>query len=175
MFVDLATGRENPMWRPLLPADGTIQPPEPYHGMWTAIGISLLVCAAAWVVVVLFVTRRTRTPVAAEPSPQWRAMALRHDYLRAIDEVVERNRAGELAGRASSQQLSALVRGFVLEVSGQSVNTMTLTELANAQSPSLRRVGELVLHLYPGEFGPNPEQSVEQQADHARAVVAQWI
>jgi hypothetical protein len=118
-------------------------------------------------------TRERRLRAAAVPGLG--VDAVRQEYLRQIDAVVQRARSGEVTDRQAHQQLSVLVRHFVQEVSGILAPTMTLTELTESgERHRLATVAETVAALYPGEFGTHRAETLEDAAALAREAVTRW-
>ncbi|MDQ2757328.1 MAG: hypothetical protein M3Y71_12320 [Actinomycetota bacterium] len=146
-----------------------------YSTLWTVIGLTLLLVVAGWYVVVWWRTR----PVPPPPPAPALASGARLDRLKGaclarIDELVRRVEAGQLSQRGGHQELSTVVREFVQEATGVSAPTMTLTELGRSGNRSLDPVTDVVLLLYPVEFGPEQPASVTQVAVVARRVVERW-
>lgn len=158
-----------------MPGDGGFYGPMTYSTVWTVVGVGLLLLVAAWYVVVWRQTRAAPPPPPAPPLPRgWRLAQLKGDSLGRIDEVVRRVEAGELSQRRGHQELSGVVREFVQSASGVSAPTMTLTDLGRSGNRQLDPVTDVVLQLYPVEFGPDRPASVGEAADAARRVVQRW-
>ncbi len=150
-------------------------PPMAYSTLWLVLGLVILAALLGWGVVIWWQTRPARPPQAApEPPPGWRLGNLKAGYVRRIDEIVRLAGAGELSTRRAHQELSVTVRQFVQEASGLTAPTMTLTELGRSGVPSLVPVTDVVLRLYPVEFGPDSTAGVGTAADVAREVVTRW-
>ncbi len=149
-------------------------PPMPYSPLWLAIGIVIIAAIGGWALVIWAQTRPPRpVPVPAEP-PGWRLERLRAGALARVDEIVRLAQDDELTARRAHQELSVAVRQFVEEASGLAAPTMTLTELYRSGEPALRPVTDVVLRLYPAEFGPGAGASLLEAARVARGVVARW-
>ncbi|EWT01860.1 hypothetical protein N865_12490 [Intrasporangium oryzae NRRL B-24470] len=147
-------------------------PPDPYAPIWVWVGAGILAVVALWYVWVWRSTRERPVVIPPRATPE-RLSRLRDDYTRQIDAVVRRARAGEITDRRAHQQLSVLLRHFVLEVSGVQAPAMTLTDLV-ASGPRLTPVSHVVSALYPGEFAPHEARTLAGAAAAAKEVVARW-
>lgn len=155
--------------------DGGFYGPMGYSVLWTVVAVALLVLVAAWYVVVWRRTRPAPPPAPVPPlPPAWRLAQLQGESLHRIDEVVRLVHAGELSQRRGHQELSVVVREFVQEASGVDAPTMTLTDLGRSGNRRLDPVTDVVLRLYPVEFGPDRPASVSDAAEVARRVVQRW-
>jgi hypothetical protein len=148
--------------------------PDPYADRWFILGLALLAAMVLWYVAVWWVTReRGRTAVSRASGDQLEG--LRSATLRRIEALVADARAGRITQRHGHQQLSLLVRQFVMEASGVAATSMTLTDLREgAEEQRLEPVGDVVEALYPGEFGAHGAASVETAATAARGMVSRW-
>lgn len=149
-------------------------PPMSYSPLWLAIAVAILLGIVGWASVIWAQTRPARSAEPAPPSPQWRLAILKRQYVARIDEIVRLADADELSVRRAHQELSLGVRQFVQEASGVTAPTMTLTELGRTGIPEMAPVSDVVLRLYPVEFGPDRTGSVREAATVARDVVARW-
>jgi len=155
--------------------DNGFYAPMTYSALWTVIGVVLLLALLGWAFVIWWQTRPAPPPKPTPPPPPgWRLGQLKGQYLTRIDEIVALAKAGELSSRRGHQELSTTVRQFVQEASGLKAPTMTLTELGRSGVAQLEPVTDVVLRLYPLEFGPDREASVDASADVARGVVQRW-
>jgi hypothetical protein len=146
-----------------------------YSTVWLVIGTVIVLAILGWAVVVWWETRPAKPPKPApEPPPGWRLGRLKEGYVGRIDEIVRLASVGELSTRRAHQELSVTVRQFVQEASGLRAPTMTLTDLGRSGVPSLDPVTDVVLRLYPAEFGPDSTASVGTAAEVARGVVSRW-
>ncbi len=155
--------------------DNGFYAPITYSILWAVIGVVILLALAGWALVIWWQTRPAPPPEPASPPPPgWMLGQLKGQYLSRIDEIVALAAAGGLSPRRGHQELSTTVRQFVQEASGLRASTMTLTELGRSGVAQLQPVTDVVLRLYPIEFGPDREASVATSAEAARGVVQRW-
>jgi len=153
--------------------EGGFYAPMTYTPLWVVIGVALLLAIVGWYVVVWWQTRPAPPP-ALQLASGARLAQLQGACLARIDQIVHRVGAGQLTQRAGHQELSTVVRDFVQEASGVSAPTMTLTELGRSGNRRLEPVTDVVLLLYPVEFGPERPASVADAALAARTAVERW-
>ncbi|WP_295698938.1 hypothetical protein [Lapillicoccus sp.] len=155
--------------------DNGFYAPMTYSVLWTVIGVVIMLAIVGWAFVIWWQTRPVPPPKPTPPPPPgWLLGQLKGQYLSRIDEIVRLAEAAELSSRRAHQELSTTVRQFVQEASGLRAPTMTLTELGRSGVAQLEPVTDVVLRLYPVEFGPDREASVATSADVARGVVQRW-
>lgn len=157
-----------------MPGDG-LYAPMSYSTTWLVIGLVIVAALLGWGVVIWWQTREPRPDAPAPgPPPGWRLAQLKADYVARIDELVRLADHAEISPRRAHQELSLTVRQFVEEASGLHAPTMTLSELGRSGVASLAPVTDVVLRLYPVEFGPDASVPVGRAADVARQVVSRW-
>lgn len=150
-------------------------PPMTYSGAWLVVGLAVLLAVVGWYVVVWWQTRPAAAPAAPPPFASGTRLAqLKTACLARIDEVVREVDQGRVSQRAGHQELSTVVRDFVQAACGVNAPTMTLTELGHSGNRRLDPVTDVVLRLYPVEFGPEQSASVADAAVAAREAVQRW-
>ena len=153
-------------------ADRDIYPPLHYSQVWAWTGLALLALVLVWYAYVFLRTRKPLRPQRAPRlTPPSDLAGLKEAYLQKIDAVRADLEAGLLSARESHQELSLLVRRFVLDATGVDAPRMTLAELHAHPLPA---AAEAVRRIYPGEFGAEPLPPVDESAETARRAVRQW-
>lgn len=146
-----------------------------YSGIWLVVSLAVLLTVVGWYVVVWRLTRPTPpTPPPPPLASDARLARLKTACLARIDEVVREVTEGRVSQRAGHQELSTVVREFVQAASGVNAPMMTLTELGRSGNRRLDPVTDVVLRLYPVEFGPEQSASVTDAAVAAREAVRRW-
>lgn len=97
--------------------------------------------------------------------------ALRGIYLARIEKLEKDLQEGKTESRDCFQQLSAIVRSFVWEVTEKDVTTCTLEEIRQMNLPSLT---ELVSEFYEPEFGAKQNGDAYSAIHHTKKVITEW-
>lgn len=161
-----------------MPGTDELYPPAQYGWGWMllAIGILLLLIAAAWLVV--FLTRPRRNTAVAEPAgppllTQDVLSQLRTEYFAEIEKIETDYRERRLSPRDANLQLSRVVRRFVNEYSGLEAPVLALDDLrARGVHPAL--LDAMGRHYYPSIFRQGPPIDPAAGAEAARTVVRTW-
>jgi hypothetical protein len=144
--------------------------------MLLAIGILILLIAAAWLVIML--TRPRRGMVVADagqqPVPTADVLSqLRTEYFERIQQIETDYRERRLSPRNANLELSRVVRTFVNEYSGLEAPVLTLEDLkARGVHPAL--IDAMGRHYYPSIFRQGPPVDPVAGAEAARTVVRTW-
>jgi hypothetical protein len=144
--------------------------------MLLAIGILILLIAAAWLVIML--TRPRRGMVVADagqqPVPTADVLSqLRTEYFERIQQIETDYRERRLSPRNANLELSRVVRTFVNEYSGLEAPVLTLEDLkVRGVHPAL--IDAMGRHYYPSIFRQGPPVDPVAGAEAARTVVRTW-
>lgn len=162
-----------------MPGPDELYPPAQYGWGWIvlAIGILLLLVAAAWLVAALTRPRRDLTLTRPGEIPVLLTVdvlsALRVEYLDRIGRIEDDYRARTLSARHANLELSRVVRTFVNEYSGLEAPVLALDDLiARGVHPSL--IDAMRRHYYPSIFRQGPAIDPVAGAEAARTVVRSW-
>jgi hypothetical protein len=161
-----------------MPASDELYPPAQYGWGWIliAIGILLLLGAAAWLLIVLTRPRRSITlPGTASYAPPTAEILdqLRSEYLADVQRIEDEYRSGNMPPKRANLELSRVVRSFVNEYSGLEAPVLSLDDLVErGVDPSL--IDAIRRHYYPSIFQRGPAVDPTYGADAARAVVRSW-
>ncbi|GAA2895773.1 hypothetical protein [Microbacterium esteraromaticum] len=161
-----------------MPAPDELYPPAQYGWGWLvlAIGILLLLAAAAWLLIFLTRPKRsihlagetTFTPPTAAVLDQ-----LRGEYLADVQRIEDAYRSGNIPPRQANLELSRVVRAFVNEYSGLEAPVLSLDDLvARGVDPAL--IDAIRRHYYPSIFQRGPAIDPIYGAEAARKVVTTW-
>ncbi|SEB37197.1 hypothetical protein [Microbacterium hydrocarbonoxydans] len=162
-----------------MPGSDELYPPFQYGWGWMllAIGILILLIAAAWLVVGLTRPRRDLTLASAAQGPTLLTVdvlsQLRVEYLERIQRIEDDYRARSLSARNANLELSRVVRTFVNEYSGLEAPVLALDDLvARGVHPAL--IDAMGRHYYPSIFRQGPAIDPVAGAEAARTVVRSW-
>lgn len=92
-------------------------------------------------------------------------------YIGKIEIIEKRFHTGELSGRQCYQELSGCVREFVSKVTGENVNSSTLSDITALKMPDLEK---LIAGYYYPEFAEDTEYKAEQAIAEAMRVIKTW-
>ncbi|GGD26622.1 hypothetical protein GCM10010915_03330 [Microbacterium faecale] len=150
-----------------------LYPPVQYEGWWLALalGILVLLAAAAWIMWAAVRPRRERAPEPAPLSVQ--LDSLRAHHLERIDRVERAYADGTMSPRIANAELSAISRSFVNAFTGIETPVLPLEDLeARGASPEL--VAAVRRHFYPSVFERDVPADPAAGIAAARQVVTGW-
>src|SRR5690606_6548622 len=161
-----------------MPASAELYPPAQYGWGWilVAIGVLLLLGAAAWLVIFFTRPRRSITvPGTASYAPPTDQVLsqLRSEYLSEVQRIEDAYRSGNMPPKRANLELSRTVRSFVNEYSGLEAPVLSLDDLVGrGVDPAL--IDAIRRHYYPSIFQRGPAVDPTHGADAARRVVESW-
>lgn len=140
---------------------------------WWGLGVALIVIIAL-VFFFLWLWTRPRGILEPPPPPPKRVdvRSLKEKYLAMIDEVAAEHASGELTPRELSQRLSLVLRFFAHESTGVVAEVMTLSDLAEADLPTVHGA---VAEYYPSSFQRTARKDPDEAIAIARRVVSTWM
>lgn len=149
--------------------------PQSYSPLWLVTGLLALLLVLGWPVLVVWFTR-PRPPKPTPPPPPPDPDQFRAECLARIADIRRRHASGTLADRAAHQELSQTVRAFVADATNLPVDRMTLAEVKQELSndPRFVNLAGWVEVLYPPQFAPDAQRSVDTSATEAERVVSSW-
>lgn len=161
-----------------MPASDELYPPAQYGWGWilVAIGVLLVLGAAAWLLIFLTRPRRSITlPGTAAHAPPAADILnqLRSEYLADVQRIEDAYRSGNMPPKRANLELSRVVRGFVNEYSGLEAPVLSLDDLVErGVDPAL--IDAIRRHYYPSIFQRGPAVDPTYGAEAARKVVTTW-
>ncbi|WP_295013672.1 hypothetical protein [uncultured Microbacterium sp.] len=154
-----------------------LYPPAQYGAQWIllAIGVLLLVAAAAWLVVALTRPRRSLAAAGHPSAPTFVDVAavLREEYLAQIAGIEDDYRSGHRDARRTHLDLSRTVRSFVNEYSGVEAPVLALDDLVRlgVRPALIEAIGRT---YYPSVFRRGTPLDPAVGIAAARQVVTTW-
>lgn len=126
--------------------------------------------------VVVFWPRKKKEPKKqeipkAKVIPTTTIMDLKNKYIKILTDIEMRHSENKITDRVAYQELSALVRNFVFEVTGIKVQNYTLEDIKKANLPKLY---ELIAECYVPEFAAENNSNVQDSIKRARKVIGEW-
>lgn len=107
----------------------------------------------------------------AKVIPAKSIMDLKNKYIKILTDIEIRHSENKITDRMAYQELSALVRNFVFEVTGIKVQNYTLEDIKKANLPKLY---ELIAECYVPEFAAENNSNVQDSIKRARKVIGEW-
>ena len=154
---------------------------DPFSYAWLPLVIlgAILVAGIVTLIVLYYLkilkqgTRRVPKPKEEKPAviKKRDPMEIRMDYLSRIDAVQRKYVSKQIDVRIAHQELSAIVRLFVSEMTGVNTQTFSLSELKATRFSS---VSSLIEEFYAPEFALRTEKDTMNSISDARKVIQAW-
>lgn len=96
---------------------------------------------------------------------------LQREYLAKIDKVQNAYQSGKMDVRTAHQELSAIVRMFVHEMTGINAQNFSLLEL---KAHDIFKVSDLIEEFYAPEFALRTDKDTMNSIHDARTVIQTW-
>lgn len=160
-----------------MPIDDLVGP-QAFSPWWAITGVLVIALLAAWVIIVLVLTRhRPPAPQAQDPSTVLSPGAdpfrdLRTTYLSQVDEASRAFHAGEIDVRELHLRLSTIVRGFAGKRRGVDTTVMTLTDIERLTGAG--SLATLIAYYYQPAFSEATTATGVESIDGARTVITTW-
>lgn len=153
-----------------MPGDAEFTDPVGYSSLWLLVAAVLAGGVVLYYVRVWIWARGADAPAAPAASA---LDAARTQHLKELERLEGAVRSGRTPVRVGFQQLSATVRSFVADVTGEPARSMTLTELRASADP---RVADAIATMYPPEFAPESAgpDDFGRSLRQARELVGSW-
>ncbi|MGQ4495474.1 hypothetical protein ACUH95_00445 [Dermabacteraceae bacterium P13101] len=150
--------------------DGIIAPVA-YSPAWLILSFLLLAVVIASILLVKSLTYRyaLRRALAGTVSD---LEALKAEFLRATADVSARVAGGECTARRAHQELTGILRMFLLRATGVDVSSGSLAQVL--ADPRNRPVGEAIAWLYEPDFAADSDRQIEDSLRRVREVIRQW-
>ncbi len=160
------------------PIDVSVGLQDPFSYMLAPIIILAGVLVAGIIALVVFHFLKNRKSVVkkvAEPKPvvfkPKDKGALQREYLAKIAKVQADYESGAMDVRTAHQELSAIVRMFVHELTGINAQNFSLLEL---RAHDVNQVSDLIEEFYAPEFALRTEKDTMNSINDARTVISTW-
>lgn len=158
-----------------MPVSVELQDPYSYS-IWPIVIIVIVIVASLVAIVLLSILIRLRKPAKPKApvtqifKPKTLADAQR-EYLGKIAYVEQQYRDGQMDVRTVHQELSAIVRMFVYDVTGVQAQNFSLNEL---KAYNINQISQLIEEFYAPEFAERTDKQTEDSIRDAREVIYKW-
>ncbi|HBZ77387.1 MAG TPA: hypothetical protein DEO39_01605 [Clostridiales bacterium] len=127
-------------------------------------------------ITVLLIRRKKKAPVKQkiEPAPVFKIKnkeLAQKEYLAKIAVVEQKYLAGQIDARNAHQELSAIVRMFVHDLTGINAQNFSLNEL---KAHNIYQISNLIEEFYAPEFAERAEKETSNSIAQAREVIIRW-
>ncbi|MBQ2803716.1 MAG: hypothetical protein IJF07_07445 [Lachnospiraceae bacterium] len=97
--------------------------------------------------------------------------AIKTKHKKFLLDIEQKYLEKQISDKVAYQELSAVMRFFVYEMTGMKAQNFTLQEIQKANMPKLY---ELVAEYYVPEFATEHNNNIQDSLDRARKVIDQW-
>lgn len=143
-----------------------------YSWLWILILILLIVLPF-----ILLLIRTIKLPAEKQDIPSVNngfvrnIPAIKNKHLSMLTDIEKKYSEGHITDKAAYQELSAVMRFFVYEMTGIKAQNFTLQEIRTANMP---RLYELVAEYYAPEFAVEYKSDIHDSLNRARKVIYEW-
>lgn len=159
-----------------MPVSVELQDPYSYS-IWPIVIVAIIIVASLVAIVLLTILFKIRkgpskpkAPVTQIFKPKTLADAQR-EYLAKIAYVEQQHKEGKMDVRTVHQELSAIVRMFVYDVTGVQAQNFSLNEL---KAYNINPISKLIEEFYAPEFAERTDKQTEDSIRDAREVIYKW-
>lgn len=145
--------------------------PTPYSRWWLALAVLLLLLVIAWYVGIFVFTKPGRRIRDVPIVGVARHELLRRRYARAVRQVGERYRAGELAAAPAATAVSRELRAFLHRVTGAPAEYMHVDAIASSEIAS---AAPLLTVLVDAQFNVDSTCDVGVVSNSVEELIRTW-
>ena len=120
--------------------------PPSYSSAWLWLGVALLILVIAWYALVVVATMPSHRLRQLPGVKVLHARLLRHRFAKTVRTITGRHRDGELTAEQAGAELSATLRSFLHQATGERAQYMQLRAVATSvlapAAPMLESLGE---------------------------------
>ncbi|MBR5973800.1 MAG: hypothetical protein IK020_01290 [Clostridiales bacterium] len=159
-----------------MPTSVELQDPFSYSFLPVVIMIAVILASIVILVAIILVHKKMKAPMKQKVpkpvvfKPKSREETKR-DYLEKINVIEKKYQAGQMDVRAAHQELSAVVRMFVHDMTGINAQNFSLSEL---KSNNVHQISNLIEEFYAPEFAERSDKETTASIRDAREVINTW-
>ena len=153
-----------------------LQDPFSYSFLPVVIMIAVILASMVILVAIFLVHKKMKTPMkqkVQKPAvfkPKSKEETKR-DYLEKINIIEKKYTSGQMDVRATHQELSAVVRMFVHDMTGINAQNFSLSEL---KENNVHQISNLIEEFYAPEFAERSDKETSDSIRDAREVISKW-
>ncbi len=158
--------------------DVSVDLQDPFSYMLTPIiiiGIVILLAAAALILFEIYRRKKNAPIKVKEPKPvvfkPKDKTQIKAEYLEKVEKIRAAYTSGAMDVRTAHQELSAIIRMFVHEMTGINTQNFSLTEL---KAHKITSISGLIEEFYAPEFAQRSEKDTINSINDARKVIESW-
>ncbi|MBO4926886.1 MAG: hypothetical protein J5379_01355 [Clostridiales bacterium] len=153
-----------------------LQDPFSYSYLPIVLVIALILLSVVLLLTFFLIRRKMKTPVKQKEAKPvvFKPKSLndaRREYLEKINEIERQYNSGKLDVRGTHQELSAVVRMFVHDMTGINAQNFSLQEL---KSQNVHQISQLIEEFYAPEFAERTDKETNDSIRDAREVISTW-
>ncbi len=159
-----------------MPVSVELQDPYSYS-VWPIVIVIIIIVASTIALVILSVLlhfRKRPSKPKAVPAQVFRPKTVadaQKEYLAKISAVEQKYRNNQIDVRTVHQELSAIVRMFVYDITGIQAQNFSLNEL---KAHNITQISGLIEEFYAPEFAERTEKQADDSIRDAREVIYKW-
>lgn len=145
--------------------------PPSYSSIWLWLGLGLLVLVIGWYASVVVATMPSHRLRGVPGVRELHARLLRHRFSTTVESITRRHREGELSAEQAGASLSATLRSFLHQATGERAQYMQLRAVAASglapAAPILEALGE-------AQFDETSTVDVAVLGDQTKELIRRW-
>jgi hypothetical protein len=145
--------------------------PSPYAAWWLWLGLGLLTLVSAWYIGVFVWTLPAHRLRSIPLVRTAHAKLLRRKFIRAIQSIDRRHRAGDLSATEAGHQMSRTLRSFLHQATGTPVQYMHVEAI---RSGELAEAAPLFAALNDAQFNTASPVNVGEVGSTAEELIRSW-
>ena len=159
-----------------MPVSVELQDPYSYS-IWPIVIVTIVIIASLIALVALhFVLKMRKGPAKPKTAPavvfKPKTIAdAQREYLAKIAVVEQQYKSNQMDVRTVHQELSAIIRMFVYDVTGVKAQNFSLNEL---KANNVNQISGLIEEFYAPEFAERTEKQTDDSIRDAREVIYKW-
>ncbi|MDT5069932.1 MAG: hypothetical protein QOK02_6087 [Mycobacterium sp.] len=145
--------------------------PTPYSSWWLSAAVLVFIVLIVWYAGVFALTMPARRLRELPVVGALHGDLVRRRFARAVHQIGERYRAGELGAAAAGAAVSAALRGFLQQATGVRAQYMQVEQIAGGE---LARAAPLLEQLDDAQFNAASRVDVSAVSESTEELIRSW-